>query len=254
MTKKSIHGFTLALILAVPAAQAQERFEAFEGLSRDLIAMKDLFAGGSGKPVTFDSKAAQEQGFAADSIGLAEELTAFSNQLADTAAALHTVDVSLIRVELVRYPRVASYFDQGTKYHKTTSARSAQLDEPDPQFVWAEYWCGSVWRPRPAKPGAPWRTHTNISNPTATLRGWGYHPTPTLAGGGWTRPQSWSWAVCKFNTYRDHAYQSGPTSIREQLYAGFTPRGEPNPEVYWPGAFPWPYPTWPAYVYWWHQY
>lgn len=38
--------------------------------------------------------------------------------------------------------------------------------------------------------------------------------------------------------------------IREQNYTG-EPGGEPNPEIYSSG--PWPYPDWPLYVLWWHE-
>ena len=244
-------GLALALGLfpAAFAAAAERSFDSFHARSADLATTSDLFYGGSGARVTFDAAAAAEKGVSKDGIALAEELSAFTNALEDAAKAMGTDDITAVKVDLAAYPRLAAYFDDAAAYSKLPST------DPKPDVAvqsWlSEYTCGAFWRPRPSKSGAPWKRFYS-SNPSATLSAWGYHPTPGLAGGGWTRPQTWTWPICGFSTYRDHAYVYPSTTINEQNYAGWTPRGEPNPEVYRSG--PWPYPSWPAYVYWWHQY
>ena len=94
------------------------------------------------------------------------------------------------------------------------------------------------------------RKNYERDNPAALLKRLGYHETPNQAGGGWTRPQTYQPWACGGSTFRDHADVTGPRSLSEQNYKG-SPGGEPNPEVYRSG--PWPYPDWPAYVYWWHE-
>jgi hypothetical protein len=108
--------------------------------------------------------------------------------------------------------------------------------------------CGWFPNPKPSQAG-PWKNIPR-TNPAKVLRAWGYHPTPGIAGGGWTRPQTWRASSCGKNTFRDHAYIIEPRTIREQNYTG-SPTGEPNPEVWRSG--PWPYAEWPAYVAWWHR-
>lgn len=131
---------------------------------------------------------------------------------------------------------------------------------PNPLRLAAWYECGSIVRPRPRR-AMPAVLVGEVADPAATLSSWGYHRTPGFAGGGWTRPQTYNPARCGISTYRDHAFVGlrftsciGTACefrwpIREQNYVA-APYGEPNPEVWRSG--PWPYATWPAYVYWWH--
>lgn len=253
LLRRSILVIATMLVFAGSAgvAPAHDGTADFIARSQDLIRMHDLFQGGSGRPVTFASKTARAKGFSAESIALAEELTAYTNDLmakaSDTAKAEAVVDVRNLDVELRPYPRLVVYFAETTRYAEKSQAEEA-MGFPGVPGV-SEYVCGHFLRPRPPH-GAPWRQHTR-SNPAATLRSWGYHETPGFAGGGWTRPQTYNPALCGWNTYRDHAYIAGNNTIREQNYEGWTPRGEPNPEVWRSG--PWPYPTWPAYVRWWHS-
>jgi hypothetical protein len=114
--------------------------------------------------------------------------------------------------------------------------------------------CGHYPNPKPSR-DAEWKAY-NRDHPDATLKKLGYHKTASYAGGNgrdWTRPQTYHPVFCGASTFRDHATTSAsaPKSLREQDYKGGNPGGEPNPEVHRSG--PWPYPTWPAYVYWWHQ-
>jgi hypothetical protein len=258
-----------ALTLAGPPAGAQsqdpslgavkaERPVDFESLSSDLQSGRDLFAGGNGKPVTFDAKAAAARGLSPEGIQLARELAEYTNALvaADGAALANSIDVTKVRVDMGRFPLLASYLDEATvNRHRLATEEDPTLKEPEvgsqvePQSWLSEYICGAFWRPRPSR-AAPW-VNWWTTNPHGVLTGWGYHTTPSFAGGGYTRPQTYSWALCGFSTYRDHAYITGANTFREQTYAGWTPRGEPNPEVWRSG--PWPYAIWPAYVRWWHQ-
>ena len=109
--------------------------------------------------------------------------------------------------------------------------------------------CGHWLFPRPTR-AAPWKDKSS-SNAVNTLKSWGYHQTAGYAGGGWTRDQTYYESRCGKNTFRDHAIVQSSKKFREQNYSGYTPRGEPNPEVLRTG--PWPYAAWPAYVEWWHD-
>lgn len=276
MSKKSVGTFTLTLLAAAsivfapgaavawaqgndtsPAEAVKAEGLDYEALSSDLQALSGLWSGGSGKAVVFDRDGAAERAVAPHSLQLAEEMAAFTNELMAGPAepGRNIVDVGRGRLDARRYPMLAHYFEVAGYHHRHHPADDT-LDEPAPDAAvqpasWiTEYTCGATWRPRPGS-AAPRRSWYS-SNPAATLSGWGYHSTPNLGfGGGWTRPHSYSWALCGFDTYRDHANIILPTTILEQLYVGYTPPGEPNPEIYRSG--PWPYATWPAYVYWWHE-
>lgn len=116
------------------------------------------------------------------------------------------------------------------------------------------------------KRAAPTLLVGKLANPEAYLRNLGYHQTDSrLFGPGWTRPQTYKWAICGFSTFRDHGgigacgtKQDASTNyelvracqVYEQVYHG-DPGGEPNPEVYRSG--PWPYALWPVYVRAWHR-
>lgn len=166
---------------------------------------------------------------------------------------LEPVDVNKVPADLQQYPLLAAYFDEAAR---RAEQRERGVDDPKIEKLvttrtyHGAYHCGTFWHPLPPN-GAPWISHTR-SNPSETLRSWGYHETPDVAGGGWTRPRTYDWWWCGFETFRDHAYiDPNGTTIHEQKYEGWTPPGEPNPEVWRSG--PWPYATWPAYVRWWHS-
>ncbi len=194
---------------------------------------------GKGELVAFDSQAARKEGFSEKSIAIAEQLADFTNELLNPISAQQHSILLASNIQN-RYPALAAYFARAT-----TVARQASQQ---PQVI-SRVVCGWYTNPRPSQ-AAPWR-EWDRDNPDQTLKSWGYHSTPNLAGGGYTRAQTWSWWNCGFGTYRDHAYVLGSRTIREQNYDGWSPRGEPNPEVYASG--PWPYADWPAYVYWWHR-
>lgn len=254
-----VFGAPLAIMAQGPAAQ-QSAIN-FTSVSTDLQAMGDLFGGGGGKPVTFDAAAAAQRGLSKESIELAAELAAFTNALmagtgAATAAA-PSVDVTQVNVDLQQFPRVAEFFDEATNHSNQLPVDPKDDEQPQvpegvqPASFLSEYYCGAFWRPRPST-GAPWkRWYSPSGNAAGSLSAWGYHTTPDWAGGGWTRPQTYTPWLCGWGTFRDHAYIIDRWNFREQYYGGWTPPGEPNPEVWRVG--PWPYLTWPAYVRWWHS-
>ena len=271
--KSSIFVIIFTLLLFPGSGLTTDRFSesyvdssSFNALSQDLMEMMStprLFELPSDQKakyqhVIFHSSHARRIGFSPESIALAEELTDFTNELITLSPngnikTKEKVDVTKIEIDTEKYPAVSAFFEAAVDYVVYTDFQATEdtkeigslcfLCSTSPACT-----CGSWWWPRPSS-AAPWQTH-NVTNPESTLRSWGYHETPGFAGGGWTRPQTYKWWMCGWNTYRDHAYISNG-QIREQNYAGYTPRGEPNPEVWRSG--PWPYALWPTYVRWWHD-
>ncbi|UJW29864.1 hypothetical protein L3Q67_32210 [Saccharothrix sp. AJ9571] len=84
------------------------------------------------------------------------------------------------------------------------------------------------------------------------FRDTGYHPTIHYACGAvykcshdWTRGRAYNskYGHCASPRFRDHG-------VRDKHERATAQYGEPNPEVH---SYIWPYPTWPAYVSWWHN-
>jgi hypothetical protein len=121
-----------------------------------------------------------------------------------------------------------------------------------PIFI-PELVCGVYWRPRPSK-AVDWVVNIPSQSPEADLINMGFHAPPSwLQQSGWTRARTYWPNICGFQTFRDNASISVANAYNLQDYsnATVTPKGEPNPEFWRSG--PWPYPTWPVYVYWWHR-
>jgi hypothetical protein len=221
--------------------------------------MEPLFHGGNGEAVTFDSTSAHEQGFSEKGILLAQELADYTNTLVSALSTDESIRLKPSGTDLAVDPQglplAAAYFEAAKQFAFEDWASAPDKDNGEvvkpqsiPCSMSAMCTCGSWSTPRPSS-AAPWVEFWS-SDPAYILQSWGFRQTPDYAGGGWTRPQTYSPWICGFNTYRDHAYITGNT-LHLQDYAGFTPRGEPNPEVWASG--PWPYPLWPSYVQWWHQ-
>lgn len=113
---------------------------------------------------------------------------------------------------------------------------------------------------------------SNKKNLFDIISSWGYRTTESYARispGSVTRPQTYNWWNCGFNTFRDdgiwniqddkwvtlypNTYQNLPYYFREQNYNGWNPSGEPNPNIFKPDVGPWPYYDWGAYVYYYHK-
>jgi hypothetical protein len=267
-TWKNVAAATLlvAIMLAstVLGAGAQEGVspDRFESLSQELSAMEHLYAVATdGQTIVFDAEAAQKSGFSAESIQLAQETAALTNDIVAKALSNAraagtdgtTISVEGVSVDMSQYPTLAAYNAEARRRIETgvgSSSIAANLDSP--QSV-----CGSKTNPVPNF-AAPWLTKGPYSSQSAAetqLRNWGYYRAWWIPGGDWTRSQTYQSSTCKRDTYRDHSgipYKSGTKwYFKEQNYTGTVP-GEPNPVL---SALPtnWPYLTWPDYVLWWHN-
>ena len=230
----------------------------FESVAQQLASVDDLFSGGGSELVSFDSAAAKSRGTHVDVIALAEEMAAFSNDLIRAAGEYVASDTvnPLADLSPLKYGRLTQFFGEAAALVHQESD-SGKTDSGLRANGWCHWYltdaactCGHWLYPQPTS--AVKAKQYKATNPTSTLKSWGYHPTPNLVGGGWTLARTHYASRCGTGTFRDHAWIAGDgKSVWEQNYAGRTPRGEPNPE-FWKSA-KWAYPTWPAYVYWWHQ-
>ena len=253
MLRRAVPSIGLLLVIAILGAcgQSVQNNEAqssdFNRLNADV---KQMEATGvlsvEKQQVQFDKEAALADGYSQASIELAAELASYSNELVDKsreASEGDAANIDPLAVETTNYPAVEAHFDAAT-----SSLNSAEASENiDTQQLGNGRICGDYDNPLP-RSGGPRRIITT-SNPEAALRSKGYHATPTLAfGGGWTLPKTYL-SRCGDGTYRWHGIVRSD-GYSEQYYTG-SPPGEPNPEFF--RSFRWPYPTWPAYVRWWHQ-
>lgn len=209
---------------------------------------------GVGAPVAIDTAEARRLGISGQAIALAEELVALSNDLvASLSDDNPTISTDSVAGFGSSYPALSAFFEAASMRRVSDAEEVAAVETASEAQVQAfpvvsHIVCGYYPNPKPERAAEPlvW----DVPDPAARLRSWGYHETPEAAGGGWTRPRTWNPAVCGVKTFRDHAYIRSDGRISEQKYTG-SPDGEPNPEVWRSG--PWPYPDWPAYVLWWHQ-
>ena len=206
-----------------------------------MMTTEGVFEQASERQIQFDADQARSLNIPEEHIVLASEITNFTNDILSyyydddgTGEPIDLYDYADI------YPHMMDYFI----YIQDNPAPSQELQRPP---VVGMLNCGAWWDPRPN--GAVGYVAVPSADPEADLLALGFHKTPQIAGGGFTRPQTFRWWACGFGTYRDHAY-TFPTKYEIQDYAGINPRGEPNPEVWRTG--PWPYEVWPAYVAWWH--
>ncbi len=202
------------------------------------------------RPVAFDTARARQLGFSYTSIAVGQQLAAASNEIIANAARAQwrrtPAAGAVPKLDLVRYPALRQFFEA---LDRPGSSASPSLNSTARPKLLGRTVCGSYGNPKPSS-AAGRVTFDYVDDPPATLRSWGYHETPASAGGGWTRPHHYHRIICGWNAFRDHATFEG-TSITEQNYDGWSPRGEPNPEVW--TVHPWAYADWPAYVAWWHD-
>lgn len=252
------------LASTVLGAGAQEGVspDRFESLSQELSAMEHFYAAApDGQTIVFDADEARRLGFSAESIKLAQETAALTNDIVAKALSNAraagtdgtTISVEGISVDMSQYPTLAAYNTEAWRRIEAGADNGSVNASPDsPQSV-----CGSKTNPVPNR-AAPWVTKGPYNSQSAAetqLRNWGYYRAGWVPGGDWTRNQTYQPATCKVNTFRDHAgipFKSGTKwYFNEQNYTGTVP-GEPNPVL---SALPtnWPYLTWPDYVLWWHR-
>ena len=232
----------------------------FLAMTQNLIKMEDLFSGGNGELLEFDRSKARGLGFPESSILLAKELTEYINAWQQAPAATDMLGVTGSAPE--KPPRVSAFFHCATQYNKNEKdslrgEASGGCTRGGVRLTEAKCQCGHFLNPRPSRE-AGWTRHSS-PNRRATLIAAGYHYTPPPFA-AWdnthfTRPQTYQPSLCGRKTFRDHAQikdEDNNDIYWTQEYTGWTPPGEPNPEIHRSG--PWPYRTWPAYVAWWHRY
>lgn len=256
------------LVTSIRTIIAEDSSLDFGTLTLDLIEMNDLFQIDlDQQTIVFDSEAATRKGFYPGSIKLAEEMSAFTNEIVDKAARaakrhgikyVELINIKEARVNINKYPALKAYSREASARRGSGLINRDFFIKPndtdDPKTV-----CGSVNNPVPSSAAAwtkkgPFSTKQNAEQELSNL---GYYKTSRFAGGGYTRNQTYNESICKKDNYRDHA--SNPfknTSdnkwyFNEQNYTGDIP-GEPNP-VMVKKASNWPYLTWPYYVWWWHR-
>jgi hypothetical protein len=213
---------------------------------------------------TFDSKKAQKQGYSKTSVLLMDELVKYTNDI------LLSKDTNK-KIDLKKYPRVTKFF----KYLEQRKAKTKVDLKKSSYFNFGNVnvsarqivseregasECGYFDNPKPSK-SKSWQTFGPFENAESVATSWGYHRSD-IRGAGWTRTITWNENICGDGTFRDNAFPnrkmvsdnlSEPVGgyLIEQNYDGWSPRGEPNPEVY--SSWVWPYTIWPSYVYWWHE-
>lgn len=249
--------FVLLVVTVVPAAAGSTPVPGIENLPSEMAKSDQFYRVGSdGRSIVFDSTSAKRSGVSPLALKLAEETTAFTNELiraaAQNAAAsgnanANTISLEGVEVDISKYPTLAAY--NAMLGQRRVSIGTLALST-------AQSICGSKEKPVPNY-AARWYSKGpfNTQNAAETqLKNWGYFRAWWIPGGDWTRHQTYQQWICKTNNYRDHAgspYRSGSYwYFNEQNYTGSVP-GEPNPVM---SAYPgnWPYLTWPEYVRWWH--
>lgn len=274
--KWSVHGVGLAMAIGfligssalVPGELSKRMFgqedsvvntdcSAFASRALDLANMDTFFSGGSGSPIGFDAESARAAGYSEESVSLASDIAVY----ADTYARSNRGDDLPEKTS-----RIEWLFNCGKEQVASVAEAMTEAAEEDDVSVLsactdAGYQphmctCGVIGYPQPHG-GSGWSTLTSHDNPHQYLLGEGYHEIFFPYSGqtdpnvrDYTRPRTWNSSTCGNNTYRDHGKVVTNSHYKEQVYFGWSPNGEPNPEVFISG--PWPYVAWPAYVLWWH--
>lgn len=237
--------------LNADALYSSKNSENYKLISLELEKMNTLFSGDYYNKITFNSSLAKELNYSKASIKLANEIANHTNlvisKFRENKIGGNFSLKNDSRLEPKKNTLLNWYFEESKKNSKdNTFGKRLSKDIRGITIYCPACECGGFSMPKPSK-AAQWLTHYNTT--ASTLINWGYHSTPSWAGGGYTRPQTYkSWA-CGVGSFRDHAYVIN-ANVREQNYNGFIPRGEPNPEI---NTYNWPYPIWPSYVYWWHN-
>lgn len=240
--------FTLISFIQLSSIHAESlEYNLFTNISRELLYLQDTKEF-NGKEVIINSQKVDKKRklITTHALELSKEMTALTNEILTSQGSFD------FQTNYRKYPQLKWYFNLAKKFSgKELPVAKALVGSPVSESL-SRVICG--WFPNP-KPGRAKDTYTfsNVSDPEGVLRSWGYHPTinTPLGNPGWTRARIWNPGFCGWNTYRDNANPNvSKKLIYEQNYAGWTPNGEPNPEIWASG--PWPYPDWPTYVIWWH--
>ena len=226
---------------------------AFSERALDVSKLNSYFSGGNGTPIEFDESRAKSDRFNAESIALAKDLGAFVN---DYAREDRNAPPS-------KSHRVDWFFSCASKLVKSTAVETEEDEAEifsectDNGYSEVECVCGTWAYPKPTE-GAQNSPIQEADNAHDYLLGQGFHRTywPWARWNNpaeYTRPRTYQSNLCRNDSFRDHAVilKDSITQYKTQTYSGWTPPGEPNPEVleYWPH----PYWLWTSYVAWWHN-
>jgi hypothetical protein len=231
---------------------------------------------------TFDTSAAQQNGFSEVIIALGAEMVSFKNDLYNRAMEAETQNVTYVDPSLEQYPILKRFLERATQ-----RAEELEREELSQEFVpgylsqhqnkvlgikvpkalapttsklilAASTITDCGWWNNPKPRSSPPRQTITSSNPQQYLINNNYHRTAGYACGNdvfsspctndYTRGRSYS--NCSSPIFRNHAIITSNTTYQVQY-------GEPNPEVYSIppyGANPgWPSIDWDVYVWWWHR-
>jgi hypothetical protein len=217
----------------------------------DLPLITEIRSGKISKKATFDKNSAQKAGFNRESLETFYQINEYNNELISDIKQNFS-NQSLIN----KYPLAKKYFKEAKDrynrgifttfdYSKSTVSKG-NMFEINTFADSSQNQCGTWGNPKPTS-SAPWVTWY-LS--TSKLSDWGYHPTAWYVGtNDFTRSKSWNTGWCRTNSFREHAIIKDINKFVEQKYDGYSPNGEPNPEV---DSYSWPYWNWPSYARWWH--
>lgn len=244
----------------------------------------------SGYPAfTMDAEAARAAGVPDRAIAVMTEVAAFQTDWAQQAYIAHNsgsaAAAGIPEIQFSDYPALHAFTETATRCRRVepetpggvpsdnpgdyqpggppefapNPGRNAVPGRPGPVRTaaaqTAPHPCGDWANPLP--PLEPPESRRTAPDAAAGLRALGYHITAAYVrrvdGTGvndYTRPRAYRspYGTCRAPLFRNHARIDAADPSRYWVqYA------EPNPEVFAPGAWPWPYPAWPYYVKWWHD-
>lgn len=233
------------------AAADRELAAARSGVARVDRELRDLspFLQARDGVLRLDRDAALRAGRSRAVVELGDELARYQNELIATARRTGESDITKIEISLDRYPKVDDLFTSATA-RAVERARGAGARPGDGLSLLLVHPCGDFDNPLPNfTPDRP--IFGPFADPLATLLADGFHRTALYACGeegcnDFTRPTGFTGPLgfCAAPRFRDHGLIAF-NFVSIQF-------GEPNPEVLG-YILDWPYPTWPAYVSWWHD-
>lgn len=235
----------------------------FTDISSELAQMQNLFTGNYSDGVIFDINLAKSQGYSKKAIKISLEMSILTNKLIsieknkqlDLLEKKNSTKDMLLQnrktsnVNLLNYPELTWFMGNLKKQHSKKSKTAISEQITTLGLFDATEICGSFWNPKPTQ-AADWEITpiTSLNHAKSILYVSGYIDAEN--GPGWSRPRSYQSWICNEGSFRDHAtVNNANTKLYIQDYAGFTPRGEPNPDI---STYLWPYAAWPSYVFWWH--
>lgn len=240
--------FTSSLSGEVEPSGFMDNCDAFSNMAVTTMSKMNSHYSGTSKSVSFDAGSARNAGFSEDEITLASKLAEYS----DAIARLNKDDeVPSKSAEVSWFFNCASAALNEASQSDSTEVMTACEDT-----FWSQAacTCGNVDYPKPDRSDNP-PHEVDHSDPNQALLDLQfvrvYYPFAQWQTTEYRKNRTYQSNLCGNNTFRQHAWIHDSDTYRMQRYNGWTPPGEPNPEVHLANF--WPYWTWPAYVLWWHN-